>query len=274
MNTPLTTARAARRAARRTAARQAVRAVAIGALVLALPACNTFDRLSNVGDGPSLAAIKDPQAQPGYKPVSMPMPTPQPSQRNPNSLWRNGARAFFKDQRAAQVGDLLTVTVAIADNATVNSTLAQTQGTPSSPNGESVGLPNLANYIGAGAFASAFGSVANAGALGSTASSSQVNNSGAITRNEAINLRLAAVVIQILPNGNLVIEGKQQVKVNAEMRELTISGIVRPEDIDSTNQISYEKIAEARISYGGQGTVSDVQSPRYGQQLLDILLPF
>jgi len=258
---------------RRAAARRAINASALGALVLALPACNTFDRLSNVGDGPSLTAIKDPQAQPGYKPVSMPMPTPQPSQRNPNSLWRNGARAFFKDQRAAQVGDLLTVTVSIADNATVNSTLARTRGTSSNPNGESIGLPNLANYIGAGAFAATLGA-ANPSALASTSSSSQVNNAGAIARNETINLKLAAVVIQTLPNGNLVIEGKQQVKVNAEMRELTITGIVRPEDIDSTNQISYEKIAEARISYGGQGTVSDVQTPRYGQELLDILLPF
>ncbi len=258
---------------RRPSARPIVKAITIGALILALPACNTFDRLSNIGDGPTLAGIKDPQAQPGYKPVSMPMPAPQPSQRNPNSLWRNGARAFFKDQRASQVGDLLTVTVAISDNATVNSTLAQNQGTAANPNGETIGLPNLPSYMGAASYAAALGTAA-AGSLGSTSSSSQVNNTGAIARKETINLTLAAVVIQILPNGNLVIEGKQQVKVNAEMRELTITGIVRPEDIDSSNQISYQRIAEARISYGGQGTVSDVQAPRYGQQLMDILLPF
>jgi flagellar L-ring protein precursor FlgH len=256
-----------------TSSHRIAKLITIGALVLALPACNTLDRLSSIGDGPSLAAIKDPQAQPGYKPVSMPMPAPQPSQRNPNSLWRNGARAFFKDQRASQVGDLLTVTVAISDSASVNSTLAQNQGTSSSPNGETIGLPNLANYMGAAGYAAAFGSAA-ASTLASTASSSQVNNGGTIARKEAINLTLAAVVIQTLPNGNLVIEGKQQVKVNAEMRELTITGIVRPEDIDSSNQISYQRIAEARISYGGQGTVSDVQAPRYGQQLMDILLPF
>ncbi len=264
------------------AARRTARAIAVGALILALPACNTFDRMSNIDGGPSLAEIKDPQSRPGYKPVSMPMPTPQPTQRNPNSLWRNGARAFFKDQRASQVGDLLTVTVSISDNATVNSTIARSRGTSSSPNSEAIGMPILgpiiAGITGTAAIGTAFGFAGGSSSSGTPnaliQSDSTLNNSGAVTRNEAINLRLAAVVIQTLQNGNLVIEGKQQVKVNAEMRELTISGIVRPEDIDSTNQISYEKIAEARISYGGQGTVSDVQTPRYGQELMDILLPF
>ncbi len=252
---------------------RAARSAAIVALVLALPACNTMDRLSGVGDGPTLSSIQDPQAKPGYKPVSMPMPTPQPSQRNPNSLWRNGARAFFKDQRAAQVGDLLTVTVAINDSATVKSNVARNRGTSSSPNSEGLGVPVVPNFLPVKAASAWLGS--NGGSATSLFdSSSSLANSGAVARNEAINLRLAAVVTQTLPNGNLVIEGKQQVRVNAEMRELTIGGIVRPEDIDSSNQISYEKIAEARISYGGKGVVSDVQSPRYGQELLDILLPF
>ncbi len=257
----------------RRVASDAVRYAAIGALILTLPACNTFERLSNVGSGPSLASIQDPQAKPGYKPVSMPMPTPSPSQRNPNSLWRNGARAFFKDQRAAQVGDLLTVTVAISDNATVKSDVTHARGTSSAPNGESIGIPAVPAFLPVAGAAKWLGSAAtSASAL--FQSSSTLANNGTVDRNETINLKLAAVVVQTLPNGNLVIEGKQQVKVNAEMRELTIGGIVRPEDIDSTNQISYEKIAEARISYGGQGVVSDVQSPRYGQELLDILLPF
>ena len=115
---------------------------------------------------------------------------------------------------------------------------------------------------------------ATAATLVDTSSASASAGTGTTGRTDTASMRLAAVVTQALPNGNLVIQGKQQVKVNSELRELTISGIVRPEDIDSSNQIAYERIAEARISYGGKGYASDVQAPRYGQELLDILLPF
>ena len=73
--------------------------------------CSSIDRLSQVGETPKLNAIENPTTQPGYKPVQMPMPKPEVASYNANSLWRNGSRAFFKDQRARQIGDLLTVTV-------------------------------------------------------------------------------------------------------------------------------------------------------------------
>ncbi len=105
-------------------------------------------------------------------------------------------------------------------------------------------------------------------------SGSTSEGSGSIRRNEEIELKLASVITDVLPNGNLVIYGRQEVRVNFEVRELAIAGIVRPEDITSANTISYEKIAEARISYGGRGQITDVQQPRYGQQLYDIIFPF
>ena len=234
------------------------------ALVLSLPACNTFERLSEVGSGHSLGKIEDPRTKPGYMPVSMPIPTPTPALRNPNSLWRSGARSFYSDQRATQIGDILHVAINIADNGKMNINSNRTRG----PNTEAMGVPVLPPGL-QNLYAKAFGT--NPLAINSNSASVGV---GVTARAEAIIMNLSAVVNQILPNGNLIIGGTQQVKLNSEMRELTISGIVRPADIDSSNSIDYSKIAEARISYGGKGYASDVQAPRYGQELLDILLPF
>ncbi len=244
------------------------------AVIFALSGCNTFERLSEAGGDPSLSKIEDPQARPNYMPVSMPMPSPQPSQRNPNSLWRNGARAFFKDQRAAQVGDLLTIVIQINDNAKLKGSTEATRGDPKGgdkTNSQSMPMPALPAYL-----ANPLTSIAGAAALGgiNVSGASHHIGDGSIDRSEAITIKLAASVAQVLPNGNFVISGRQEVRVNNELRELTIEGILRPEDIDSTNMTTYDKIAEARISYGGRGIIGDLQRPRYGQDLLDRILPF
>ena len=227
--------------------------------------CAGIDRLSQIGEEPKLSSIENPTTQPGYKPVQMPMPKPEAVSYNPNSLWRNGSRSFFKDQRAHQIGDLLTVTVNITDQANfANETQRSRTAT------EDVGITA---FLGSSLFGQRAQSVLP-GRFLTADSTSGTDGKGSIVRQETLQTNVAAIVTQILPNGNLVVEGRQEIRVNYEKRELIVAGIVRPEDIQSDNTIDSSKIAQARIAYGGHGQISDVQQPRYGQQVMDILLPF
>ncbi len=227
--------------------------------------CSAIDRFASIGEKPALSAIDNPTAQPGYKPVQMQMPTPQVASYSPNSLWRNGSRAFFKDQRARQVGDILTITVNFTDKAAIAN---ETQRSRTSK--EDSGITDFAgSKLLTGKAASVF-----PGKILSTDSTSSSDGKGSVNRQEALQTNVAAVVTQLLPNGNLVVEGKQEIRVNFEIRELIVAGIVRPEDIQSDNTIDSSKIAQARIAYGGRGQITDVQQPRYGQQVMDVILPF
>jgi flagellar L-ring protein precursor FlgH len=239
--------------------------VAAAALaVSALGGCAYLDRLASVGDTPKLSAVNNPTEAKGYKPVNMPMPEPMPASYNPNSLWRNGSRAFFKDQRAHQVGDILTVSVNITDSAQfANETQRSRQ------NKEDSGIDNLL-----GLHKVPLTHTPVPGRLLTADSIASSDGKGSVNRSEALKTNVAAVVTQVLPNGNLVIEGKQEVRVNFELRELVVAGIVRPEDIQADNTLDSTKIAQARIAYGGRGQITDVQQPRWGQQITDVVLPF
>jgi flagellar L-ring protein precursor FlgH len=240
-----------------------VLSVTISAALLA--GCSALERLSLLGEQPPLSSIENPTTQPGYKPVHMPMPTPQPASYSPNSLWRNGSRAFFKDQRAHQVGDILTVKVNLNDKANIAN---ETQR--SRENKEDSGI---SDFFGSKTIKTPATAILP-GRILTADSSASSDGKGTVNRSEALQTNVAAVVTQVLPNGNLVVEGKQEVRVNFEVRELIVAGIVRPEDIESDNTIDSSKIAQARIAYGGRGQITDVQQPRYGQQVLDVLLPF
>ncbi len=241
---------------------------AAGLMGTSLAGCNTLKRLSEVGDAPNMSEVENPTLQKHYKPVTMPMPTPQMAQPNPNSLWRPGARAFFKDQRASAIGDILTVVVDIEnESAALSNSLTRGRNAA-----ESAGIDKLLGYE--TSFAEVLPSSVDPTSLIGFGSESDHSGTGVYGRSETINIRLAAVVLQVLPNGNLVIAGKQEVRVNRELRELTVTGVIRPQDVASDNTVNWDKIAEARISYGGRGTVSDMVEPRYGQQVYDILFPF
>lgn len=244
--------------------------VRLGALALAaslLAGCGAADRLANIGAQPALSPIENPTAQPGYKRVSMPMPEVAPVSYAPNSLWRGGAKGFFKDPRAKQVGDLLTVKVQITDKAEIENSSARSR-----TSSDTSGVNNLLGFE--TKLGKVFPSGFDASKLADTSSTSSYEGSGTVDRKETLTTNVAAVVTQVLPNGSLVIEGKQEIRVNFEIRELIVAGVVRTEDIDSDNTIPSEKIAQARIAYGGRGQITDVQQPRYGQQVMDVLLPF
>ncbi len=240
---------------------------AIAVLALSLGACNALTRLSEVGQEPTLSAIQNPAVLHGNQPVAMPMPPPLVVDRQPNSLWRPGSRAFLKDQRATEVGDILTVIIDIKDDASITASTNRTR-----PAGEDSSATSLLGYE--GQLSAILPEAVNNLSLIDLDSNSSSTGAGSVARDEEINLRIAALVTQVLPNGNLVIAGRQEVRVNYEVRQLQIVGMIRPEDITSINTISYDQVAEARISYGGRGQVSDVQQPRYGQQIYDILWPF
>ena len=236
-------------------------------LGVALSGCNFFTRIANIGSEPPLSKIENPVAQKGYQPVSMPMPRPEPVLQQANSLWRPGSKAFFKDQRANQVGDIVTVLVEIEDKATLNNSTDTTRA--STENAGFAGLLGLETQV-----TKVLPEGTSADALIDLGSDHSMSGSGAVNRNETINMEIAAIVTQILPNGNMVIVGRQEVRVNFESRDLSVTGVVRPEDITSSNTIESAKIAEARIAYGGRGHLTDVQQGRYGQQLFDIIFPF
>ena len=232
-----------------------------------LAGCSAVDRIENIGKAPDLAPVGAGLAAEARQPVAMPMPEPERIVYQPNSLWRSGSRAFFRDQRASRVGDILTVKIDIADSAKVDNTSKRSRD-----NSENAGLTNFFGLE--SNLPHVLPDAVDPGSLVDANSTSASAGSGSVDRKESIALTIAAVVTQTLPNGNLVIAGRQEVRVNNEVRELTVQGVVRPEDISNTNTIEHTQIAEARISYGGRGQITDVQQPRYGQQLYDILMPF
>lgn len=244
-----------------------LRCTMAGVMLAGLGACSAVKRLQQVGETPPLTEIQNPTQSPTYRPVSLPMPRAEPVEPHPNSLWRPGARAFFKDQRAAQVGDILTVVIDISDSASLSNTSDRTRTTS-----EDDSMPNVLGFEEniRKIMPKDFDPSQAIDITGST----QNTGSGSIDRDEEIEVKIAAIVTQVLPNGNLVLRGSQEVRVNYEVRELQVAGIVRREDIGSDNTISYDKIAEARIAYGGRGHITDFQQPRYGTQILDIIYPF
>jgi flagellar L-ring protein precursor FlgH len=232
-----------------------------------LSACSVADRALGIGSPPKQSKIQDPTMAKGYNPVTMPMPVQTAQARQANSLWTGAQKGFFKDQRADEIGDILTVVIDIDDKGEIKN-----ESTRSRSASENAATPRLLGLE--TDFSTVLNQAVDPTNLAEVTADSNHRGTGEIDREEKIELKMAATVTQILPNGNMVIQGSQEVRVNFENRVLTMAGIIRPEDIAIDNSISYEKIAEARIAYGGKGQITDYQQPRYGQQIFDIIMPF
>jgi flagellar L-ring protein FlgH len=252
---------------RRFASRRNPAAIALALVAASLAGCSAFSRISQIGEAPPLTTIQNPKTQPGYQPVSLPMPQTIVAERRPSSLWQAGSRAFFKDQRASQVGDILTIQISFDDKAQFNNE-TQTQRTTA----ENDGITNLFGLE--QQIPKFLPHAANPASLVNINGTTNNDGKAAITREEQVTLELAALVMQVLPNGNLVVQGHQEMRVNNEIRDLQITGVIRQQDISATNTTTLDKLAEARVSYGGRGALTNDQQPRFGEQLLDVVAPF
>ena len=233
-------------------------------LALSLGACS---RAANIGQPPQLTSPRTTEEFVAMTnpPLEIPVDSGRPEAAA--SLWAGTTSSLIGDRRAATRGDILTVVIQIDDRAEISNSSGRSRASREDVSiPQMMGIPQrLADKLPEGA---SFDELADASAT------SSYKGSGNISRRDKLTLRVAATVIDRLPNGTLQIQGTQEVRVNYELRELTVSGFVRPSDIDRNNEVAYDRIAGARISYGGRGQITDVQQPRYGQQIADIILPY
>lgn len=237
--------------------------------LLALSGCTSqLDALRNVGNPPPLENVAMPMDKPTYKPIEWEPDEEEETKQYSGSLWKTDSSTFFQDKKARKIGDILKVIVQVKDKATIdNETERKREGD------EKTGIPHVfgleEKLVGM-----IPGGVPDVNNLIGFNSEHNTKGSGSIDRQEVVETEVAAMVTQILPNGNLVIHGDQEIRVNFEVRKITVDGIARPEDINANNSIDSNQIAEARISYGGRGQITNMQQPRLGHQVIDILSPF
>lgn len=224
-------------------------------------------RMDHIGKPPSFSPAVATKEHSAMLSPGLPLRIDAEGPTEAASLWSGARQSLLGDRRAIQQGDILTVVIEIDEEAEISNATDRSRS-----GSESLGMPGLFGIpqridqqLPEGASTSEAVSINSA---------SRSTGDGSVKRNEKLTLRIAATVVDVLPNGVLSISGSQELRVNFEMRELLVSGYVRPEDISRQNEITYDKIATARVSYGGRGQISDVQQPRIGQQVLDAVLPF
>jgi flagellar L-ring protein precursor FlgH len=243
------------------------------ASLLSLAGCSLPEKLSTIGEPPKLSQIQNPTQASGYQPISMPMPASGAPQNKTNSLWQTGSRAFFKDQRANKVGDVVTVIVSLDQKQSIQMTpQISRQSSGSTTVNNVMGFERKAEKLFPKKQQTTPGT-ANPSWL-SFSSDPSLTSTAQYDVQDQFSVRIAATIIQILPNGNMVIMGRQELRLVNEAREIEVKGIVRKEDISSSNTVTSDKIAEMRLAYGGRGELTDMQSFPWGQQIINKVMPF
>ena len=238
--------------------------LAVGTL-LAMAACG---RSVGIGQSPDFTPTREGREAYAMRVPDMPADAPGTGTGVvAASLWTQDTGSLLGDRRAGAQGDILTVVIEIDESASIDNATERSRNAD-----EQLAIPDLF-----GLPERVAGQLPDGATLDSAVgidSASDFSGDGSVQRAERLTLRIAAVVVDVLPNGALQIAGSQEVRVNFELRELLVEGYVRPADISRQNEITYDRIAAARISYGGRGQITDVQQPRYGQQIADAILPF
>lgn len=231
-----------------------------------------MERLADVGTGPKISQIQNPTMLEGYTPISMPMPTATSEERHVNSLWQTGSKAFFKDQRAVKIGDIVTVVVALKHKESTSFTPSiDKKSSMNSTVGNLLGLQHPIENL----FPKKFKKdEEESKSWLQTSSNPKHSGSGKYDLEDKLDFSVAATVLQILPNGNMVVQGRTEIKLVNEVREIELKGIIRRSDIKSDNSIGHDKVAELRIVYGGRGDITDVGNRPWGTQILDEVMPF
>jgi len=238
-----------------------MRYICVAVALIAIGASGCGAKMSDIGKAPELTGVRRIQT---VERASAPSPLRAAVSGADGSAWVDSAATLFRDARAMRVGDVITVKISIRDRAVLDNTSNRSRESKSA-------LDASFDYDAAVGSAAGTGSASGRVGAGSKTSST---GKGGVLRSENIELLVAALVEEVLPNGNLLISGTQELRVNFELRELTVAGVVRPRDVSTDNTISYDRIAEARISYGGRGRITEVQQPAWGQQIVDVLSPF
>lgn len=226
--------------------------------------CARFD---HIGKPPSFTPPEKSQELNAMMSPGLPQEVTVTRRMDEASLWSGSRQSLLGERRAMHRGDIMTVVIEIDDKAEIsNSSSRSRRANENLSVPDLFGIPQRMNK-----------KLPDGAALDQAVNINATSNSGgdgSVKRKEKLTLRIAATIVDVLPNGILSIQGSQEVRVNFEMRELLVSGFVRPNDISRQNEITYDKIASARVSYGGRGQITDVQQPRVGQQVLDAVLPF
>ena len=247
--------------------RTQTRPVVLASSLIAAVVISGCDRFDHIGKAPSFSPATATKEHNAMLSPGLPLRIEAGTPTEAASLWSGARQSLLGDRRAVQQGDILTVVIEIDEEAEIsNATDRSRSGSEAMGVSELFGIPQrVARELPDGT------TLGDAVSINSSSSSA---GDGSVRRNEKLTLRVAATIVDVLPNGVLAISGSQELRVNFEMRELLVSGYVRPEDISRKNEITYDKIATARVSYGGRGQITDVQQPRIGQQVLDVVLPF